>query len=229
MKRCNDRRFRPPGAVPALLCAWVLSLCSATAVGQQLQRRAQTALNDEPSVERVQEAALTAAGYDRDDLDKWSGRARLSHALPDVEGRMAWLDQRDLQARYREDLESSEDGSLFRDRADNDFYDDARLRSVYQIDLEWDLGGLVYDRSEVTIAREVRMRRQSRTRLLEDVSEAYHKRRQFLLEWHLTPESEWRERLELRMEVDHYTALIDAMTGGWYSRALDEESEERAR
>lgn len=209
----------------SLMCALVTASFAAApceASSPDLRRETERAMADEPSVEEVQQAALRASGYDQGDMDRWSSRARWSHALPEVRGEAAWLDQRDLQARYREDLESTEQGSLFRDRADNDFYDDARLRSVYQVDLEWDLGGLVYDRSEVTIAREVRMRRRARSQLLEDVSEAYYQRRKYLMEWMLTPKEQWRERLDLRLEIEHHTALIDALTGGWYGRALEE-------
>jgi hypothetical protein len=174
----------------------------------------------EPTVAEVRQASLRASGYGSGDLDQWSSRARWAHVLPEVQGEVAWLDQRDKESRYREDIDTNEQGQMLRDSARNDFIDDSRLRTVYAIELEWDLSGLVYDRSEPTIAREVRSRRKARTELLIEVGEAYYLRRRYLMELMLTPESNWRKRMELRLEANRQTARLDAMTGGWFSRAV---------
>jgi hypothetical protein len=174
----------------------------------------------EPAVAEVRQAALRASGYSSGDLDQWSSRARWSHLLPEVRGEVAWLDQRDNESRYREDIDTNEGGQMLRDSARNDFIYDSRLRTIYAIKLDWDLSGLVYHRSEPTIAREVRNRRKARRELLVDVGEAYYLRRRYLMEYLLTPRSNWRARIKLRLEADRQTAHLDAMTGGWFSRAL---------
>lgn len=183
----------------------------------------------EPSVAEVRRQALRATGYQAGDLDEWSSRARWSHLLPDVQGEVDWLDQRDSEARYREDLDTSDTGQMLRDSARNDFIIDGRLRTIYALEVEWDLSGLIYDKSEASIAREVRRRREARQKLLEEVGEAYYRRRRYLIEWLLTARAKWRERLDLRLEVDRQTARLDAMTGGWFSRALAKGRKERSR
>lgn len=187
--------------------------------------RVERVLAKEPPIDRVQRAALEANGYAGDDLDRWSSRARWSHLLPQVKGQVAWLDQRDYKARYREDLDTDEAGTMLRDGAQNYFYDDARLRTVYSVEVRWDLSGLVYDRSETTIAREVRQRRAARQSLLEDVTQAYFMRRQHLLERALTPSQQWRRHLEIQLDIDRQTARLDALTRGWFSNAVQRAGE----
>lgn len=209
---------RPPYClvlVVLLTCGW-----SAVGFAQQAPDAVARSFAQEPSVDRVRQVALQANGYGQDDLDRWSSRARWSHLLPEVEGEVAWLDQRDRETSYQEDLETNDSGTMYRDSARNDFVDDSRLRTIYAVELEWDLSGLVYDRSEPTIAREVRRRREARRDLLVAVGEAYFQRRRYLSEFLLTPKAQWRKRMDLRLEADRQTARLDAMTGGWFSRAL---------
>ncbi len=212
-----------------VVSALVVLLWPASSAAQKLDDSVSDQFAREPSVEQVRQAALRASGYDRDDLDEWSSRARWSHVLPEVQGEVAWLDERDKRAKYQEDIETAETGKMYRDSARNDFIDDSRLRTVYAVELEWDLSGLIYDSSEPRIASEVRQRRKARRELLIDVGEAYYKRRRYLAELVLTPRSKWRERMELRLEADRQTARLDAMTNGWFSRALAEERKEAAR
>jgi hypothetical protein len=209
--------------------AAVICLPNAARAQSPSADRVERALAKEPPIEQVQRAALEANGYADDDLDRWSSRARWSHVLPQVKGQVAWLDQRDHKARYREDLDSDEAGTMLRDRAQNNFYDDTRLRTVYSVELRWDLSGLVYDRSETTIAREVRQRTTARARLLDEVTQAYFMRRRHVLERTLTPSKRWRKHLELQLDIDRQTARLDAMTGGWFGSALQRAGEEGPR
>lgn len=180
-----------------------------------------TRLPEEPSVREVQQAALGAAGYADGDLDDWSARARWSHLLPEVSGEAAWLDQRDEQTRYREDMVADGE-AMYRDEAQNDIIADSRLRAVYAVELEWDLSGLVFDRSEPSIAREVRQRREARAELMAEVADVYYARRSAQAALVTTPEADWQTRLRLQLEVRRQTARLDALTGLWFSRALDD-------
>lgn len=213
----------------ALIVASLALLVWPVQARAQSQASVEQTIAAEPTVEQVQRAALRAGGYDADDLDQWSSRARWSHLLPKVRGEVAWLDQRDREARYQEDMQTDQAGKMFRDGARNNFIDDNRVRTLYAIDLKWELAGLVYDRSEPTIAREVRQRRKARRLLLEKVSEAYYMRRRHQVELMLTPRDQWRKRLELQLEVDRYSALVDAMTAGWFSRTLEKTQQEQPR
>ena len=182
----------------------------------QLERR----FDHEPTVTQVQRAALGASGYRMGDLDDWSTRARWSHLLPKVSAEVLWLDQHDVETRYQEDIETNDVGQMHRDSARNYFIDDSRLRSIYALELDWELSGLVYDPAEASIAREVRARRKARRKLLIQVAELYFERRQRQLLLILTARSQWRKRLDLYIDLRQLTAQLDALTGQWFSRQL---------
>lgn len=176
--------------------------------------------SSEPSVSDVQNAALRYAGLATPDLDTWSSRARWSNAIPRIQGQIAWLDQRDIQLRYRENYKTDDDGYITADPNQSNLADDARFRTLYSIRASLDLGGLLYDRSEPIIAREVRSRLSNRDDILRRATELYFNRRQRQVIRFLTPLSDWNRHLELELEIQSLTAQLDAMTGGWLNQQL---------
>src|SRR5690554_5588915 len=87
----------------------------------------------EPDVSEIQKAALSYAGLADTNLDSWSTRARWSNAIPRLQGQVAWLDQRDVQLRYREVYKTDEDGFVVADPNQSNLADDARARTLYSI------------------------------------------------------------------------------------------------
>ncbi len=174
----------------------------------------------EPDVSEIQKAALSYAGLADTNLDSWSTRARWSNAIPRLQGQVAWLDQRDVQLRYREVYKTDEDGFVVADPNQSNLADDARARTLYSIRASLDLGGLLYDRSEPIIAREVRSRLSSRDDILRRATELYFTRRQRQVVRFLTPITDWNRHLELELEIQSLTAQLDAMTGGWLTQQL---------
>lgn len=176
--------------------------------------------SSEPSVSDVQRAALRYAGLATPNLDSWSSRARWSNAIPRVQGQIAWLDQRDVQLRYRENYTTDDDGYITADPNQSNLADDARFRTLYSVRASVDLGGLLYDRSEPIIAREVRSRLSNRDDILRRATELYFNRRKRQAIRLLTPLSDWNQHLELELEIQSLTAQLDAMTGGWLNQQL---------
>lgn len=199
---------------------------AASAQGAQARALAQVE-RDEPTVAAVRRQVLRAHGWADPDLDDWSSRARWSHLLPELKGEVAWLDQQDIQARYREDMRTSEEGLIFVGGGQNNYHNDSRLRSIYAVTVKWKLSGLIYDTSEPRIASEVSRRQKARRELLVEVGEIYFARRQFQMEFLLTSSTEWRKRLQLKVEVERSTARLDALSEGWFSAELARIKRER--
>jgi hypothetical protein len=174
----------------------------------------------EPDVRAVQQAALRHAEDGLAGLDRWRRRARWSNLVPDVDGEFAWLDQRDSQLQYDEDITTGEDGSPTRDQASNRFVDDLRVRALYGVELQFDLGGLVFDRDELSVARESRARTKARAELMAQVTTLYFERRHRQILQRLAAPTNLRERLTLILEIERLTAEIDALTGGWFATRL---------
>lgn len=182
----------------------------------------------EPTVSDVQAAALRYGELGGQPMDRFSRRARISNLLPRVQGQWGWLDQRDSQLRYRENFKTDADGLMYRDVAQNNLNEDLRLRSLYSLRVSIDLGGLLYDRSEPVIAREIRSRLIHREELLQRVTILYFERLHRQLLTAAEPHLDWRARLARRVEIDTLTAQLDALTGGWYGSALRASEKQRS-
>lgn len=175
----------------------------------------------EPSVRDVQRAALEHAGLDASAPKTWAGRARLANLIPDLDGEIAWLDQRDIERRYREEIESVESGTLHPDSADSRYQNDERFRTIYSIEAELELGGLVFDSDEVYAAREIRQQQTARRKLVAAVTDLYFERRKKQVLRLATPPRQWRKRLDLVLAIERLSARIDGLTGGWFRRHLE--------
>lgn len=211
----------------ALVCVIATILCApVSASAQSEERRVMQAYRHEPPVRDVQRAALRATGLESAPEHGWAARARWSHVLPEVRGEVAWLDQRDIEFSYREDIETETDGIVTESR--NDYVDDARLRGVYAVRLEWDLSGLIFDSDELKAARASERRHIARAELLQMVTDIYYERRRWQVELALTPRSHVRPRIEARLQVESATAKLDAFTNGWFSGRLEQSQRARA-
>lgn len=199
--------------------------CSATASSQQLAHDTLAPFDSEPRIRAVHRAALMATGLRPSSEHNWGRRARLAHLLPEVQGEVAWLDQRDIETTYREDIES--DGREVVTDSRNDYVDDARLRGVYAIRLDWDLSGLVFDPDELDAARATERRHVARAELLQLVTRVYFERRRCQLELVMLPTEDVGKRLDATLCVQRGTAELDAYTGGWFSGRLDQRDEFR--
>lgn len=187
-------------------------------------REAIAAFDHEPDVREVQRRVLNHRNIDDERPDRWTRRARLSNLLPRLRGRVRWLDQRDEQQRFREDLETDEEGEdIQRDRTQHRWRDDLRLRYDYSLRVDFRLSELVYSSDEMAIQREIRHRWRTRDEAVERVTDLYYERRRLQLEHELFPEDDPELMLDRLLEIDALTARIDAMTGGWFTRQLDRE------
>lgn len=179
-----------------------------------------SAFRHEPSIRATQKAALRHAGLAEADARKWAARARTANLIPELQGEIAWLDQRDAELRYSEDIETAESGQMYRDGAENRFVDDERLRVLYSLEADLDLGGLIFDRDEIAASREVRRRELARRKLVGLVTKLYFERRKSQVLRLAAPPKNWRERLEQLLTIERLTARIDALTGGWFEGQL---------
>ena len=222
----NEWQVRIIAAAIAAITFGSLALPDAQAMDEQeLQqlRVAMEAFDDEPDVHQVHRRVMEHRDIDDERPDRWTRRARLSNLVPTLRGRTSWLDQRDRQDRFREDIDAEDGGDYERDRAQHLWRDDLRLRAVYSLQLDFDLGDVVYSRDEMGIQREVRNRWRMRDDLLEEVTDLYFERRRLQLETRLFPDDDPEVMLARLLEIEALTAHIDAMTGGWFRQQFEED------
>lgn len=210
------------------LCAAFITSVSTEAHGleqQQIEqlRAAVEAFEDEPDIDEVQRQVLERRDFDDDRPDRWTRRARLSNLLPQIQGQVSWLDQRDRQDRFREDIDADDDGQYERNRAQHLWRDDLRLRAIYSARLDFDLAELVFSSDEIRIQRELRQRWRMRDDIIDEVTELYFARRRLQLHVELFPDVAPEVMLDRLLEINALTARLNSLTGGWFRRQLQEE------
>ena len=184
--------------------------------------RALEAFAHEPDIYAVQHRVLVHRDLHDGRPQRWSRRARLANLLPQVQGQTNWLDQRDRQDQFRENINADDFGIYERNNAQHLWRDNLRFRSIYSLRLSFDLSQLVYSNAEMGIQREVRSRWQQRDQLVELATELYFERRSLQVEAHLFGEGDLADAIRRRMAIDALTARLDALTGGWFRRQLQE-------
>jgi hypothetical protein len=162
------------------------------------------ALDHEPRVDDVVAAALRHAGLGRGRVDRLIRRARGRNAIPVMR----------LGARRGQRRDVSASQTTTGDRTNLGRDDDLTLEA----NLTFDLRGLAFAPEEVSLARERRAEEVARRELVTAVVSRYFERRRLQLEERLLGRRGIASSLRIRaLEVE-----LDALTGGAFTRALDE-------
>jgi hypothetical protein len=91
----------------------------------------------------------------------------------------------------------------------------------FTIGAVWDFRELVFNPAEVQVFGLIGVQRD----LMLEVTRTYYLRRQLVLRLSLKPPEDALARAALQLRIDEFTAILDVLTGGWFSG----ESEERIR
>lgn len=162
----------------------------------------------EPSIAAVQDRALRYFRLHPSMMDALVARASRRAAVPRV--RLAYTFDR-----YAEGESYVGSGaSLAGQSAQNDTDKTAHIATA---ELSWDFAGLAYDPAEL-LALDATPKQ---FELIRDVTRVFFERRDALLTLELAPPADPLVRAQLRLAVQERIALLDAMTGGWYRRALN--------
>ena len=161
----------------------------------------------EPTLEQTRRAALRYAGLAERSETSWSQRARLSALLPVL---TVEIDRGTEQDR---DLSRSSTGT---ERLD--------LGSDREVSVEaravWNLDRLVFSDLELRAHKAARARHGERAQLLTRVTALYFQRRKMQIATLWAPAGAPGKRALERLAIAELTAQLDALTGGYFSRAL---------
>lgn len=169
--------------------------------------RALASLNREPAIGLVQTRALRYFALHPDKIAELRAQASDRHAAPEL--RVAYTAQiNDTNEDY-----VGSGAALAGQRASNDT---SGLGHIATAELTWDFPKFVFDPSvldtyDLTHAQ---------IDLIKDITRIYFERREKLVTLLVEPPTEVQALARLRAEIDERTALLDAMTGGWFGRAL---------
>jgi hypothetical protein len=156
----------------------------------------------EPSVRAVQEAAARWVGADPARLESWRSRVRKAPWLPQIRTRVV--------RGFEDDLLTNASGQTR--VVDDDL--------TVEVRLQWDLDRLVFDRAELQVSRESALLAELRQDVVAEATRLYFQRRRLQVDQILDPLPVGRARVERELRLAELTALLDGLTGGFFSRAL---------
>lgn len=171
---------------------------------------AQGQMAHEPSVSEVTQTALRYFRVDPDSFDGLRAAARNRALLPLLAGGIR-IDS--------SDFERAEERLLFQPQQQLENADTQVL--TWSVGGVWDLRELVFNSAEVQVYGLIGVQRDI---MLESIR-TYYLRKQLMLRLLLRPPEDALAYAALEMRVDEFTAVLDVLTGGWFT----EESNRRRR
>ena len=201
--------------VSAVIAGCILAFSTAArGQGRAEIRAAQAQWRQEPTVNECVQAALAYFRLSPDEFDGYRSAARARGLVPT------------LAAGYRLDDNRQAFGSdrMITDPWRIDQTTEQRVHAV-SAGLIFNLGDLVYNPAEVQIYGLVGVQRD----IMLETTRTYFLRRQLLLRMATRPPEDPIAYAALELAIAEYTALLDVLTGGWFSEQVARRARGRRR
>jgi hypothetical protein len=161
---------------------------------------------NEPGIGQVQEAAIRLAEVQPEKIQHWRRQAHLRALLPSF----------DIDFDRDRDTFVTSIGSTTNPAFDRIVQADDPSRSL-GFSLTWDLADLIWSSDQTSIDARSRLMVQLRDDILDEVTRHYYERRRLQIALMTEPPATPKERLDKELRIEELTALIDGLTGGWFS------------
>ncbi len=165
----------------------------------------------EPSIHEVQEMAVHYAEVHPDKIQGWRKKAQSRALLPTVS---VGLDRSATELLHW-DTGANPDNLL----KGRDFLD-------WDVSLTWDLGDFIWNPDQTSIDSRSKLMVELREDILDQITRLYFERRRLQFELLAAP-LEPQDKIDKEMRLEELTALIDALTGGEFSRRMGLGTEDR--
>ena len=162
-------------------------------------------LGNEPTVQQVHRWAIDYAEVSPDKIKNWRALAGKRALLPDLS---VGLDRAEGEL-YHWDTGQNPDNLL-----------KGRDLLNWDVSLSWDLGDLIWSTDQTAIDSRSKLMVELREDVLDQVTRLYFERRRLQAELAAVDSSEPPVQFDKQLRIDELTALLDAFTGGEFSRRL---------
>ncbi len=166
----------------------------------------------EPSIEEIREAAIVYAEVHPAKIEKWRKAASKRAWLPDL--RVAYDRNRDWQS-----------STYFYSTSSQKYTDDditSGKDNGWSVSLTWELGDIVWNNDQTSIDSRSRLMVQLRDDVLNEVTRLYFERRRLQVEAFLSEPQDIADKIENELRLQELTASIDAITGSYMSKRLNQ-------
>ncbi|MCB9799857.1 MAG: hypothetical protein H6757_03780 [Candidatus Omnitrophica bacterium] len=167
-------------------------------------------INLEPSVRQVQQRVIRYGNLTNAKINRWHAASRLSALLPDLSF------GRDFSRSNNTDLDrgSTSTPDVYINGPDD-------VNHGWDFDVSWDLGDFIWSSSQTSIDNREKLMVDFRNDLLSEVTRIYFERRRLQTEMLFTEPSEEYTHYEKLIRLEELTALLDAMTNGFFSKHME--------
>ncbi|HOD12134.1 MAG TPA: hypothetical protein PLO93_04640 [Candidatus Omnitrophota bacterium] len=176
-------------------------------------------IDQEPSIQSVHRMAIEYAEVHPQKIQQWRSqlvkRALLPKLSISVDGDKNKTISDSVYGSY------TSGGQSYIGPDDKTFYNNFG----WGVSVSWDLGDLVWNSSQTSIDTRSKLMVELREDILNEVTRLYFERRRLLVQ-SVQPAAGESSLVELEMRVDELTALIDALTGGGFSREIERGSKD---
>ncbi|MFZ5800784.1 MAG: WD40/YVTN/BNR-like repeat-containing protein [Candidatus Omnitrophota bacterium] len=150
-----------------------------------------SAFSNEPSIQELQKVAIDYAEVSAEKIKSWRRRASIKAVMPEV--------SLDFDRTVTTALGST--------------YDRAAIGPQdWGVNLKWNVGELIWNNDQTSIDSRSKLMVELRDDILNELTRLYFERRRLQME---TGENSERD-----LRIQELTALIDGLTGGYFSRAI---------
>ena len=185
-----------------------LALLAPSAWAQRSVQAQLQVLQTEPTVRQVQEAALRYFRVNADTVSSMRSRAGLEALLPVIEVSGGYSKSNKDEDTFN--FEFSDTDVWVQKGGGGDAYD-IKGKAV------WNLPQLVFNAEELDVASLAGLMEG----LLKESTRLYFMRRRLQVDMILNPPTDQASLLSKQLRLEELTGLLDAMTGGWFQKALE--------
>jgi ligand-binding sensor domain-containing protein len=170
--------------------------------------------NQEPSIDDVHRLAISYAEVHPDKIRQWRLQASKKAWMPNISIGLDGDRNRTLTDSVWGSYTGG--GQIFIGPDDKTAYDNLG----WGVAMSWDLGELIWNNDQTSIDSRSKLMVELRQDILDQVTRLYFERRRLQIEVIGIPEAQGTLKFERQMRIDELTALIDAYTGGEFSRRV---------
>ena len=181
----------------------------------------------EPTVQQVQEEALSYARAHPGLIDSWRIRARMRGAAPEVRVVATYTPSRDVQWLRSQTSDPLDDYIPPPASPTSPRRDTLDQRATLGAQATWRLGRLIFDEEEPRVNREAVRLSKHMDQVLDDVTRRYFERRRLQVEMEMNPPADINDRVRKEIRLQELTADLDGMTGGYFSQKIKQKGGRR--
>ncbi len=170
---------------------------------------------NEPTIFEVQNAAIHYAEVHPSKIEEWRKAASRKAFLPTLSFSRSVGNDENIDL----DRGGTGDPDKFIKGPNESNYD-------WSVNLNWNLGEIIWNDDQTSIDTRSRLLVELRDDILSKVTHLYYERRRLEIDMELSPKRDLPLQVENIIKLQELTAGIDALTGGFFSRRLEQLSPE---